>query len=262
MRAKLYNCCLAYDQAIKYSAIARWFTVIPLRSTITGIKAKYPIFWAILGVRLTSERCKIISSMNSNVSFYNQKVGTYTIFAKFVDFFGMARLRRRLLKNVRGKILEVAAGSGQNLQYYPAGADLMLADLSRPMLQIAEQRAKDQGLDVTTQLMDTEQLAFPDNTFDTVVSTLSVCSYDNPIKALQEMARVCKSKGTIFLLEHGKSSYGTIAAYQAWRETWKRKPHCHLTRNYIELCSQAGLNVTQSRRSFYGIVFTVMAQKA
>ena len=59
-------------------------------------------------------------------------------------------------------------------------------------------------------IMDAEDLRFPDNTFDTVVSSCVFCSINNPVKALKEIKRVCKSTGTVYLLEHVRSQKKVI----------------------------------------------------
>ena len=193
---------------------------------------------------------------------YDQKATAYTNYAKVVDFFGLAWLRRRLLGSATGRVLEVAAGSGQNLKYYPPGVNLTLTDLSQPMLVLANRQANKRGLVVTTGIMNTENLDFPDDSFDTVVSSLSICSYDDPIRALREMARVCQPAGQILLLEHGESSWRIIAAWQRWRQSWEKKPSCQLTRNPLILCQQAGLKVESCRRSLFGIIFAITAAKS
>jgi ubiquinone/menaquinone biosynthesis C-methylase UbiE len=60
-------------------------------------------------------------------------------------------------------------------------------------------------MDVSFLLADAESLPFSDSTFDVVVSSLSTCTFSDPVIALQEMGRVCGPKGQVLLLEHGRS---------------------------------------------------------
>lgn len=69
------------------------------------------------------------------------------------------------------------------------------------MLSVARKRADRLNLDVTFRVMDAEALDFADDSFDTVVFSLSTCTFPDPIKALQEMARVCRPGGKVLLLE-------------------------------------------------------------
>ncbi|NIN33964.1 MAG: methyltransferase domain-containing protein, partial [Gammaproteobacteria bacterium] len=74
---------------------------------------------------------------------------------------------------------------------------------------------------VDLHVMDAESLTFADNSFDTVVSALSTCTFPDPIAALREMNRVCKPTGQILLVEHGRSSLRPLAHYQ------DRNAHAH-----------------------------------
>jgi ubiquinone/menaquinone biosynthesis C-methylase UbiE len=120
------------------------------------------------------------------------------------EWLGVRRLRRRLLSQARGEVLEVAAGTGKNFAHYPPGCRISAVDLSPAMLDVA--RAAQLGLNVDFSTMSADALAFPSARFDTVVSTLSTCTFPDPLAALREMARVCKPDGHILLLEHGRSS--------------------------------------------------------
>jgi ubiquinone/menaquinone biosynthesis C-methylase UbiE len=121
------------------------------------------------------------------------------------DLLGVSKLRRRLLRRASGKILEVAVGTGKNLDYYPRDCRIIAVDVSIEVLKQAWQRAAKLSIDVSFLLMDAENLAFPDHSFDTVVSSLATCTFSNPVAALKEMARVCRTDGKILLLEHGRS---------------------------------------------------------
>src|SRR6185369_13253838 len=110
---------------------------------------------------------------------------------------GVARLRKKLLSKAAGKILEVACGTGLNIPMFPAGSDITAVDLSPNMLEVASANAAQYGLNVNLAVMDAEHLEFPDGSFDTVVSTLSTCTFPDPVKALQEIKRVCRPNGLI-----------------------------------------------------------------
>lgn len=129
-------------------------------------------------------------------------------------FMGILLLRRFLLRHAQGDVLEVGAGTARNLPYYHSDKvkRLVLTDSSVGMLQEAQrkiQQKKDHTTSTTTRIVtcqaDAHQLPLPDRTFDTVVDTFGLCSYDDPVTVLKEMARVCKPNGTILLLEHGRS---------------------------------------------------------
>lgn len=117
--------------------------------------------------------------------------------------------RNSLLANVRGDILEVGIGTGINLKYYPKNINSLTGvDFSEGMLNLARKKKKKLQVDFKVNLMnaDIQVLPFPDNTFDSIVSTCVFCSVPDPIKGLKELKRVCKPEGEIFMIEHMRSS--------------------------------------------------------
>eukprot|EP00811_Abedinium_folium_P034459 NODE_7337_length_1588_cov_10.754278.p1 GENE.NODE_7337_length_1588_cov_10.754278~~NODE_7337_length_1588_cov_10.754278.p1 ORF type:complete len:282 (-),score=80.95 NODE_7337_length_1588_cov_10.754278:741-1502(-) len=118
--------------------------------------------------------------------------------------------REMLLKEVRGDVLEVAVGTAPTLEIYRELKEpiksLVGIDKVDAMLAIA--RPKLEGLPFPAELhcADAEQLPFADNSFDTVVCALGLCSFEEPLKALDEMARVCREGGRVLLVEPGIAS--------------------------------------------------------
>ena len=110
--------------------------------------------------------------------------------------------RLKLLAHARRKILEVGIGTGKNFPYYPNDADITGIDIADKMLPLARKRADGLGLAINLIEGDVQALSFPDNSFDTAVATFVFCSVPDPIFGLQELRRVVKPDGQIFLLEH------------------------------------------------------------
>lgn len=191
---------------------------------------------------------------------YDRAVRWYDVGETILGWLGVGRLRRKLLQKASGKVLEVAVGTGKNLLRYPNGCAITAIDLSPEMLNVARKRANHLNLDATLHVMDAEALDFPDSSFDTVVSTLSTCTFPDPVKALREMARVCRPGGKVLLLEHGRSSQPHIARFQDRHAEGFAKPlGCHWNREPLELVRYAGLSPVTTRRTFLGVVHTVEA---
>ncbi|HOI74538.1 MAG TPA: class I SAM-dependent methyltransferase [Syntrophales bacterium] len=110
--------------------------------------------------------------------------------------------RGRLLARAQGKILEIGVGTGKNFQYYPAGADVTGVDIADRMITIAKRKAAERGLPFRLEEGDAQDLAWPDDSFDTVVATFLFCSVPDPVKGLRELRRVVKPDGRVLLLEH------------------------------------------------------------
>jgi ubiquinone/menaquinone biosynthesis C-methylase UbiE len=165
-------------------------------------------------------------------------------------------LRRSLLASAEGRVLEVAAGTGANLAWYPPGLRVIAVDLSPGMLQ----RARRRGASAVS-LMDAGCLALADGSFDTVVSTLATCTFPDPVAALREMRRVCRPGGRILLLEHGRSNRPRFAAYQdRTAASHARHLGCWWNRNPLHALQEAGIHPTHATRRLFGTVHAIEAR--
>lgn len=178
-----------------------------------------------------------------------------------VDYlFGLRKLRRALMQNASGKILDVACGTGENFPFFNPEDDITAVDLSPGMLSIARERADRLGLGINFQVMDAEELNFPDGYFDVVISAMSTCTFPDPIKALREMKRVVKDEGSILLLEHGRSSWNFVGRHQ----DKSAKNHfamagCRWNQDPIELIEAAGLNTISHEQKTLGVFHAIVA---
>lgn len=175
----------------------------------------------------------------------------------------LGRLRRNLLANATGSVLDVACGDGVNFRHYPANTRITAIDVETSAASRANRRANVLGRDIAVRTMDVHRLAFPDASFDTAVSSLALCSYRDPVAALREMSRVCTPGGTILLLEHGRSSFGPWAWWQD-RQERRRGSHdgCHENREPLQLVLEAGLRIITARRTFFGVIHLIEARPA
>jgi ubiquinone/menaquinone biosynthesis C-methylase UbiE len=123
-----------------------------------------------------------------------------------MEFFAERRFRpwrQRLWSQVpAGRVLEVGVGTGKNMPYYPAGAQVTAVDLSDKMVAQARKRAAREGVSVELHEMDAQALSFEDDSFDVAVATFVFCSVPDPVQGLRELGRVVRPEGRILLLEH------------------------------------------------------------
>lgn len=175
---------------------------------------------------------------------------------------GIAKLRRGLLREATGEVLEIAVGTGRNFPYYPPQCTITAVDTSPQMLELARKRAEQLHLYPHLLVMNAETLSFSDHSFDTVVSSLSICAIPNPVQALREMARVCRPHGKVLLLEHGRSSIQWVARLQdRFSDAWYRQHcGCRCNRGLLQLVEKAGFKVLSDRRSFFGILHVIEAR--
>jgi ubiquinone/menaquinone biosynthesis C-methylase UbiE len=146
---------------------------------------------------------KETSSTEATRKRYDRVAPFYDFLEVAVERFRFASWRARLRDRILGgRVLEVGVGTGKNFPYYSSNVKVTAIDLSPRMLQRAYRRAQALGLEVEMLEMDAQNLAFPDQTFDTVFATFVFCSVPDPVLGLQELRRVCKPGGRLLLLEH------------------------------------------------------------
>ena len=146
---------------------------------------------------------------NKSSDYYDRNAAVYDKILSPVEKT-LSKWRRRLLKDAHDKTLEVGVGTGKSFSDYPKGVLITGIDSSENMLKHARERAKGYNHIEELLIMDAEDLDFPDNSFDTVVSSCVFCSVNNPVKAFEEIKRVCKSTGSIYLLEHVRTKNKVI----------------------------------------------------
>ncbi len=114
------------------------------------------------------------------------------------------------------RVLEVGVGTGLSLPLYPRDVSITGIDVSREMLEKARHRVARQRLANVEALleMDAEQMSIPDASYDKVVAMYVVPVVANPVRLLQELHRVCRPDGEIFLVNHVRSDNRFIAAFE------------------------------------------------
>lgn len=172
----------------------------------------------------------------------------YDRFTKATEDAGLREKRRALLAGAHGRILEIGAGTGINLELYPESVtELVLTEPDEHMRAQLEGKLAAAGRRAEVAEAGAESLPFPDGSFDTVVATLVLCTIPDPAAALEEIARVLKPEGRLLFLEHVRAADPGTARWQDRLERpwgWFGRG-CHPNRDTVATIKASGLEISE-----------------
>ena len=164
---------------------------------------------------------------------------------------GLAELRREALREARGEVLEIGAGTGLNLAAYPREGitRLVLTEPNAAMARQIEAKRGDAAVEPEVIAAPGERLPFEDASFDTVVGTLVLCEPRDPDAVVAEVARVLKPGGRYLFLEHVRSDDPGLARSQdRWAPAWRTfSGGCNCNRGTLATIEDAGLDIERKR---------------
>lgn len=157
-------------------------------------------------------------------------------------------MRDRLVSQAVGHVLEIGSGTGANFLWYAGSiTSLTTVDPNPGMNRRARRLVKYLDFPVDTRELGCEHLPMKDETFDCVVSTLTLCSLGEVEKSLNEVFRVLKSGGRFLFLEHGLSESDSVGRWQKRITPLQRRlfDGCCLNREIGKLVRQAGFQIVK-----------------
>jgi len=172
----------------------------------------------------------------------------YDFLMKDAESAGLGQWRQALLDEAQGRVLEIGGGTGVNLSHYPDGLKEVIITEPDPGMKrqlnkkfIHSNRSNFEVIEASA-----EELPFDDESFDTAVSTLVLCTVKNPKKSLSEIFRILKPGGKLLFLEHvhAHDNPGRALWQRRIEPLWKHiAGGCHLTRDTLQSIEQAGLRI-------------------
>jgi len=168
----------------------------------------------------------------------------------------MRKRRGELLAKARGRTLEIGAGTGANIPYYPdAVEETILAEPFEPMRRRLEHKLRQSGKSASTLDASAEAIPLDDESVDTVVSTLVLCTIDFPDRALAEIARVLRPGGQLLFIEHVRSHSPRAARWQDRLETpWRHfAAGCRCNRDTVASIAAAGFTTEHEDAQWKGV---------
>ena len=165
-------------------------------------------------------------------------------------------LRRWVGEELQGDILEIGSGTGATFASvdWDRVTSYTATDLSAGMLDEARRHPDAQTRPITFQPLEATILPYPDKRFDTVTTSLTLCTVPDPERTLREMSRVCRPEGRIVLLEHVRPPNPILAKLAEWATPMQvRRMGCHFDRRTDRLVEDMGFDVVRHERRFFSI---------
>ena len=155
-------------------------------------------------------------------------------------------LRQRVCDGLEGDVVEIGFGSGLNIPFYPASVSRVSAVEPADIgWKLARKRLEATQVPVERSGLDGQSLPFPDDSFDTALSTWTMCTIPDIDTALLELRRVLKPGGRLHFIEHGLAPDKPVQRWQHRLEPVQKRMFggCHLTRPIVPLLKNAGFTI-------------------
>lgn len=180
------------------------------------------------------------------------------ILPRMIDFAcGMGAImktRSQIVPQASGRVLEIGIGTGLNLSFYDPQkvSEIVGVDPAAEMHGLARDRAAKISIPVQIVGLELGQIQAPDDSFDNIVCTFTLCTIPDAVAALKEMRRVLKPGGKLLFSEHGLAPDLPVVRWQnRLTPIWKPLAGgCHLNRDIPALISAGGFNIRQIDSSY------------
>jgi ubiquinone/menaquinone biosynthesis C-methylase UbiE len=180
----------------------------------------------------------------------------YDPFVWLGELAGMRSRRSVLVGNARGRVVEIGAGTGLNVAHYPDEiTELVLTEPDAAMRRRLARRLQRDGRGARIVDAPAERLPLADASVDTVVSTLVLCTVNDPERTLGEIARVLRPDGQLLFIEHVRASSRFLAACQDYLlRPWRSfAGGCHCNRATVELMRACGFTIAADEDVWRGM---------
>ena len=169
--------------------------------------------------------------------------------------------KEELFAHMDGKILFLALGTGLDIPTFPSGKTIAAIDISPKMLEKAKPRIAAYNGELLAQVMDVHDMSFEDNSFDQVFTSCTFCSVPRPIKGLQQLRRILKPGGEIFMFEHTGSRYYPFKVMMDFMTLLTSRVGPDMNRKTVANVEAAGFQLREVNNLFLDVVKIIKAVK-
>lgn len=184
--------------------------------------------------------------------------------ARFYDVCEGSQLRRgphkaALFEGMSGRVLFEAIGTGVDIQHFPPGREIVAIDISDEMLLRARPRVERYRGRLDLVRMDAQELAFADDSFDTAVTSCTMCSVPDPLRALREIRRVLRPGGQLLMFEHVRSRNRVLGLVLDLMTLWTRLSGTEMSRDTLRNVELAGFDIGSVQSVYLDIIIAIRA---
>ena len=157
-------------------------------------------------------------------------------------------------------ILFLALGTGLDIPFFPEGRTITAIDISPVMLEVAQPRVAAYNGAINTEVMDVHEMSFDAERFDQVFTSCTFCSVPNPVAGLQQLRRILKPDGDLFMFEHTGSQYYPFKPMMNLMTKMTSRFGPDMNRPTVDNVRAAGFNIQSVNHVFLDVVKTIHAK--
>lgn len=169
--------------------------------------------------------------------------------------------KKALFRRIQGRTLFVGIGTGLDIRHLPIGPPIIAIDISAAMLEKSRRRAAAYPGNLQLSQTDAMRLCFPDEAFDTVVTSCVLCSVPSSTAVLLELHRVLRPDGQLLMFEHVRSANPILGGVLDMMTIVTRRQGTEMNRDTLAAATTAGFQIREVEPIFLDIILAVEARR-